>query len=178
MGQCCVVLYWSASSSGLVCVGSNAAFQAAIRTTCPASGNSKQPVSLRMRRFGGNPVCSAGGRAVLRVIEREGIQQNAAAVRHMGSVLPRQYCMMSHMWQSCMIILCRMTGLRLVQVVVLWAPAGSFIASLRLLSVSTLAAWLQPGELKPKLFFSELSFNNSCTWHHVLPSAGWQPPAV
>lgn len=129
-------------------------------------------------RFGGNPVCSAGGRAVLRVIEREGIQQNAAAVRHMGSVLPRQYCMMSHMWQSCMIILCRMTGLRLVQVVVLWAPAGSFIASLRLLSVSTLAAWLQPGELKPKLFFSELSFNNSCTWHHVLPSAGWQPPAV
>uniref|UniRef100_A0A383WHZ5 alanine--glyoxylate transaminase n=1 Tax=Tetradesmus obliquus TaxID=3088 RepID=A0A383WHZ5_TETOB len=35
---------------------------------------------IHFNTFGGNPVCSAGGRAVLRVIEREGIQQNAAAV--------------------------------------------------------------------------------------------------
>jgi hypothetical protein len=36
-------------------------------------------------RFGGNPVCSAGGRAVLRVIEKEGIQQHAAQVGVVGT---------------------------------------------------------------------------------------------
>ena len=30
--------------------------------------------------FGGNPVCTAGGLAVLRVIEKEKLQQNASAV--------------------------------------------------------------------------------------------------
>jgi hypothetical protein len=32
-------------------------------------------------------VCSAGGRAVLRVIEQEGIQHNAAAVSHSAARL-------------------------------------------------------------------------------------------
>ena len=35
---------------------------------------------LHFNTYGGNPVCSAAGRAVLRVIEEEGIQENAAAV--------------------------------------------------------------------------------------------------
>lgn len=35
---------------------------------------------LHFNTFGGNPVCSAGGRAVLRVIDQENIQQRAADV--------------------------------------------------------------------------------------------------
>ena len=35
---------------------------------------------LHFNTFGGNPVCSAGGRAVLRVIDEENIQHNAATV--------------------------------------------------------------------------------------------------
>ena len=35
---------------------------------------------LHFNTFGGNPVCSAGGRAVLRVIDEENIQQNASRV--------------------------------------------------------------------------------------------------
>lgn len=35
---------------------------------------------IHFNTFGGNPVCSAGGRAVLRVIEQEGIQQHAGEV--------------------------------------------------------------------------------------------------
>ncbi|GAB4819560.1 hypothetical protein N2152v2_006606 [Parachlorella kessleri] len=35
---------------------------------------------LHFNTFGGNPVCSAGGRAVLRVVDEENIQQNAAEV--------------------------------------------------------------------------------------------------
>ena len=36
---------------------------------------------LHFNTFGGNPVCCAGGREVLRVIDDEGIQANAHAVR-------------------------------------------------------------------------------------------------
>ena len=35
---------------------------------------------LHFNTFGGNPVCCAGGREVLRVIDEEGIQANAHAV--------------------------------------------------------------------------------------------------
>eukprot|EP00775_Hariotina_reticulata_P011373 gene11373-11522_t len=35
---------------------------------------------IHFNTFGGNPVCSAGGRAVLRVIDQEGIQQHAGQV--------------------------------------------------------------------------------------------------
>lgn len=38
-----------------------------------------QPCS-RPRRYGGNPVCSAGGRAVLRVVDKEQRQQHCAKV--------------------------------------------------------------------------------------------------
>jgi acetylornithine/succinyldiaminopimelate/putrescine aminotransferase len=36
---------------------------------------------LHFNTFGGNPVCSAGGRAVLRAIDEDGIQANSAKVR-------------------------------------------------------------------------------------------------
>lgn len=35
---------------------------------------------LHFNTFGGNPVCSAGGRAVLRAIDEDGIQANSAKV--------------------------------------------------------------------------------------------------
>ena len=35
---------------------------------------------LHFNTFGGNPVCSAGGRAVLQVIDEEGIQENSKRV--------------------------------------------------------------------------------------------------
>eukprot|EP00475_Leptophrys_vorax_P010987 TRINITY_DN17547_c0_g1_i2.p1 TRINITY_DN17547_c0_g1~~TRINITY_DN17547_c0_g1_i2.p1 ORF type:complete len:179 (+),score=1.42 TRINITY_DN17547_c0_g1_i2:60-539(+) len=35
---------------------------------------------LHFNTFGGNPVCSAGGRAVLRIIDSEGLQANCQAV--------------------------------------------------------------------------------------------------
>lgn len=36
---------------------------------------------LHFNTFGGNPVCSAGGRAVLQAIEEDGLQENSAKVR-------------------------------------------------------------------------------------------------
>ena len=36
---------------------------------------------LHFNTYGGNPVCCAGGRAVLRVVDEDGIQANAAKVR-------------------------------------------------------------------------------------------------
>ena len=36
---------------------------------------------LHFNTFGGNPVCSAGGRAVLQAIDEDGIQQNAHKVQ-------------------------------------------------------------------------------------------------
>ena len=36
---------------------------------------------LHFNTYGGNPVCSAGGRAVLRAVDEDGIQANAAKVR-------------------------------------------------------------------------------------------------
>lgn len=41
---------------------------------------SRMASRLHFNTFGGNPVCSAGGRAVLRVIDEEGIRQNAGSV--------------------------------------------------------------------------------------------------
>jgi alanine-glyoxylate transaminase/(R)-3-amino-2-methylpropionate-pyruvate transaminase len=35
---------------------------------------------LHFNTYGGNPVCCAGGRAVLRVVDEDNIQQNAAKV--------------------------------------------------------------------------------------------------
>lgn len=35
---------------------------------------------LHFNTFGGNPVCSAGGRAVLRAIDDDGLQRNSAEV--------------------------------------------------------------------------------------------------
>lgn len=35
---------------------------------------------LHFNTYGGNPVCCAGGRAVLRVVDEDGIQANAAKV--------------------------------------------------------------------------------------------------
>ena len=40
---------------------------------------------LHFNTFGGNPVCCAGGREVLRVMDDEGIQANAHAVRRAHS---------------------------------------------------------------------------------------------
>ena len=37
---------------------------------------------LHFNTFGGNPVCSAGGRAVLRAIDEDGVQANSAKVPH------------------------------------------------------------------------------------------------
>lgn len=39
---------------------------------------------LHFNTFGGNPVCSAGGRAVLRAIDEDGLQQNS---KHVGKYL-------------------------------------------------------------------------------------------
>ena len=35
---------------------------------------------LHFNTFGGNPVCAAGGRAVLKAVDEDGIQANAAKV--------------------------------------------------------------------------------------------------
>ena len=36
---------------------------------------------LHFNTYGGNPVCCAGGRAVLQAVDEDGIQANAAKVR-------------------------------------------------------------------------------------------------
>lgn len=42
---------------------------------------------LHFNTYGGNPVCCAGGRAVLQVVDEDGIQANAAKVRDLYSGL-------------------------------------------------------------------------------------------
>lgn len=41
---------------------------------------------LHFNTFGGNPVCSAGGRAVLRAVDEDGVQENCAKVFRSSSI--------------------------------------------------------------------------------------------
>ena len=47
---------------------------------------------LHFNTFGGNPVCSAGGRAVLRAIDEDGVQANSAKVSSTGRYSGGSYC--------------------------------------------------------------------------------------
>lgn len=58
-------------------IGNGLPLAAVVTTPEIAASLSKR---IHFNTFGGNPVCSAGGRAVLRVIEKEGIQQHAAQI--------------------------------------------------------------------------------------------------
>ena len=53
---------------------------------------------LHFNTFGGNPVCSAGGRAVLRAIDEDGVQANSAKViagLHLYRILPRKWMLLT-----------------------------------------------------------------------------------
>ena len=47
---------------------------------------------LHFNTFGGNPVCSAGGRAVLRAIDEDGIQANSAKVLRWAPLAQKLRC--------------------------------------------------------------------------------------
>lgn len=48
---------------------------------------------LHFNTFGGNPVCSAGGRAVLKAIEEDGLQANSAKASFLFDL--RHACMLN-----------------------------------------------------------------------------------
>lgn len=47
---------------------------------------------LHFNTFGGNPVCSAGGRAVLRAVDDDGLQANCLKVGVLGALQTVETC--------------------------------------------------------------------------------------
>jgi hypothetical protein len=88
--ECCSAGHWQRAATGCSSYntrdcskhGTKTAFQhVSTPTSYPCTADCLQSVwqphkrlPVHARRFGGNPVCSAGGRAVLRVIDNERIQ--------------------------------------------------------------------------------------------------------
>ena len=82
---------WLESAAGLARQGiGNGLPLAAVVTTPEIAATLAQ--RLHFNTFGGNPVCCAGGREVLRVIDDEGIQANAHAVCCAVKCLTRACC--------------------------------------------------------------------------------------